>query len=144
MIHICLSEEFPENLEEFWGWISKKIVYLEKWGLNLNTKITPKALSLGQNQLISAIRSCFLKKPVVLFDEISSALDSELEEALREVVLIIQKNALTIIVAHRIETTMEADKILVMDEGRLIQEGNHGFLMENSEKYQDFIRQLSQ
>lgn len=141
--NICMEENVPERFYQFWDWIKTQIPYLEKWGIAPDDEISPHLLSVGQNQLISAIRSCYLKKPVVLFDEISSALDSDLEEALREVILLIQKNSLTIIVAHRIETIKHAEKIIVLDEGRIVDEGKHDGLLKESEKYQEFVKQLS-
>jgi len=140
--NICFSQEVNQELIDFWNWITDKIDYLKKWGVGLDDQISPRSLSAGQNQLISAIRSCYLKKPVVLLDEISSALDSDLELALREVVLLIQKNSLTLIVAHRIETTMSADRIIVLDSGTLLDEGNHQVLMERSPQYKEFVSQL--
>lgn len=127
----------------FWEETLKKIHYLKTWGIEGSTLINPKDLSLGQKQLISALRACFLQKPIVLFDEISSALDSELELALREMILLIQKQSLTIIVAHRIETVMKADKILVLDNGRLISSGKHQMLLKTSPVYQQFIAEIS-
>src|SRR5690606_19100799 len=82
---------------------------------NANDRLEPKNLSAGQRQLLAAVRACYLKITVVLLDEISSALDSDLEEALREVVQLIQSQCLTFIVAHRLETVIRADRILVMD-----------------------------
>ena len=140
--NISFRNEITQELTEFWDWMKTKILYLNIWDIDLETSISPKMLSAGQNQLISAIRSCYLKKPVVLFDEISSALDSDLELALREVVLLMQKNALTLIVAHRIETTVNADRIIVLDNGTLLDEGNHQVLMERSNEYKQFIAQL--
>lgn len=142
--NICMNDEITEEFQIFWSWIKTKITYLEKWGIGPLDPISPSLLSLGQKQLISAIRSCFLKRSVVLFDEISSALDSELEEALREVILLIQKNSLTLIVAHRLETILKADLILIMDEGKLIDTGRHEGLLESSHKYQEFIQHLTQ
>jgi len=140
--NISFSQDTDQELLDFWNWIADKITYLKNWGIQLDDLISPRSLSAGQNQLISAIRSCYLKKPVVLLDEISSALDSDLELALREVVLLIQKNSLTFIVAHRIETTMRADRILVLDAGTLLDEGNHQVLMERSAQYKEFVSQL--
>ena len=119
------KEVDPNEFDVFWNWIQKKIPYLKSWGIGSETEISPKSLSLGQNQLICAIRSCYLKKTVVLFDEISSGLDSHLESALREVILLIQGQSLTFIVAHRLETIMEADTILVLEEGKLVSSGKH-------------------
>ena len=105
--------------------------YLKTLGLRPLEKIQPTKLSLGQKQLLAGVRACYLKKNVVFFDEISSALDSELEFALRKCILIIQEFSLTIIVAHRVETIIAADKILVMEKGRLIQSGSHKELLES-------------
>jgi ABC-type transport system involved in Fe-S cluster assembly fused permease/ATPase subunit len=58
-------------------------------------------------------------------------------------VLLIQKNSLTIIVAHRVETILDATKILVMEKGRIIQSGKHVELLKSSLVYQKFIEELS-
>ena len=141
--NITLKREKSDEFCQFWEWVSQQIPYIKQWGIKPDDIIDPKAISLGQRQLLAAIRSCFLKKPIVLFDEISSALDSELELALREMVLLIQKNSLTFIVAHRLETILEADNILVMDNGRVIDSGKHKELLETCEKYQEFLAELS-
>jgi ATP-binding cassette subfamily B protein len=112
-------------------------------GLNAFEKINPSQLSLGQKQLLAGVRACYLKKNIVFFDEISSALDSELEHALRVCILLIQEFSLTIIVAHRVETIMGANQILVMDKGRVTASGNHQELLQTSAVYQEFIRELS-
>ena len=70
-LNISMGQGTEEELASFWPWIKKLIPYLEKWNIQLDDKINPAILSAGQIQLISAIRACFLKKPVVLFDEIS-------------------------------------------------------------------------
>ena len=77
--------------------VKEQIPYLDRWGVEAEETLKPKELSLGQKQLICALRSCYLAKPIVLFDEISSGLDSDLEDALKKLVLLIQKNSLTII-----------------------------------------------
>lgn len=140
--NITFSDDTNEQFDQFWISVLEEIPYLKSWGIDGDSKIKVKELSLGQKQLISALRSCFLTKPIVLFDEISSGLDSDLEEALRKLVLLIQKKSLTIIVAHRIETIVNADKILVMQDGRLIDSGRHDQLKKSSAVYQEFITQL--
>lgn len=142
--NICMSREKPEGLEKFWSDVVNQIPYISHWGIGLEDKLDQKSLSMGQKQLLAAIRSCFLKKPVVLFDEISSGLDGELELALREMVLLIQKSSLTFIVAHRLETILEADKIIVLEEGRLVNSGNHRDLLRESLVYRQFLEELSQ
>jgi ATP-binding cassette subfamily B multidrug efflux pump len=133
-----------DELKEFWESVKKEIPYIKNWGLELEDHVDTKGISMGQKQLLSALRSCFLQKPVVLFDEISSGMDSEVELALRKMVLLIQKYSLTFIVAHRIETITSADQILVMDAGRIIARGSHQELCQSSKKYQEFINELRQ
>lgn len=141
--NITLSSEEAPEFKKFWSWVQEKIPYLKVWGIKTSDEITPKSLSLGQNQLICALRACFLKRPVVLFDEISSALDSELELALREVVLLVQESSLTIIVAHRLETILEASRIIVMDAGEIVSSGTHQELISSSSQYQKFMDEMT-
>ena len=138
-----LAPSEVEHFEREWKKLEESIPYLKTMGLSTYKKITPSELSLGQKQLLAGVRACYLKKSIVFFDEISSALDSELEHALRKCILLIQEFSLTIIVAHRVETIMEADKILVMDRGRVKNSGNHKELLLTSSVYQEFIRELS-
>lgn len=141
--NISMSRLIPSDLQTFWDEVIASIPYIKDWGLTLEDKLDQKSLSLGQKQLLAAIRSCYLKKPVVLFDEISSGLDGDLELALRNMVLLIQKESLTFIVAHRLETILEADQIFVMSEGKVVDTGNHGHLVKSSSVYQEFIAELS-
>lgn len=141
--NITLEQDEDPEFTKFLNEVRDSIDYFKRWNIQEEDTINPKELSAGQKQLISALRSCYLKKPIVLFDEISSSLDADLELALRKLVLMIQKNALTIIVAHRIETVVEADQILVMDNGSLIDKGKHQQLFSRCDIYQQFIAQLS-
>lgn len=140
--NITLGKSDTSDFEEFWNWVRGKIAYIDAWGITPDTVINQNELSLGQKQLIAAIRACYLKKPIVLFDEISSSLDSNLEYALRQMVLIVQENALTFIVAHRIETIIDADLILIMEGGNLVARGEHDSLVEYSDVYRNFLKQL--
>jgi ATP-binding cassette subfamily B protein len=140
--NITLSSVASADFKAFWRRTKNLIPYISTWGIEPETVIDPKDLSLGQKQLLSALRSCFLTKPIVLFDEISSGLDSELEEALRKLVLLIQESSLTVIVAHRIETIVNANKIIVLSKGETESIGTHKELLKNSATYQEFITQL--
>ena len=130
------------DFTKFWEDVSSKIKYLSIWGVKPNDIIDLKKISDGQKQLICALRSCYLKKEIVCFDEISSSLDSDLEEALRELVELIQSQALTFIVAHRIETVLKANKIVVLKEGRIVGQGSHQHLSERNNYYQEFLNEL--
>ena len=143
MFNITLKREMPVDFMETWSFLTDNIPYLKTWGLAPHDQVVPSKLSLGQRQLLAGVRACYIKKNIVFFDEISSALDSDLEYALRKLVLLIQKFSLTIIVAHRVETIVKAEKILVMEKGRVKDTGIHDELITRSKVYQDFIHELS-
>ena len=140
--NISMGDIKNDQLDEFWKWVTSELPYLQHWGIELDDKIELSSISAGQKQLISALRACFLHKNIVFFDEISSALDSELEDALRKLVLIIQKQSITFIVAHRVETIINSNLILVMDHGKVIGQGQHQDLLSNSPFYQELISKL--
>ncbi len=141
--NITMGHESDEDFDEFWNWVVKQLDYISIWGVTPKTVINQNDLSLGQKQLLAAIRACYLKKPIVLFDEISSSLDSNLEFALRKMVLLVQKSSMTFLVAHRLETIIDAQQILVMENGLLVERGRHKELFETSTIYREFIDQVS-
>lgn len=141
--NICMQREIPESFHTFWKEVVSQIPYISTWGIKPDDVLNQRELSMGQKQLLAAIRSCYLKKPVVLFDEISSGLDGDLEESLRKMVLLIQKSSLTFIVAHRLETITEANNIIVLEKGRVANSGTHQELLESSSVYRQFLAELS-
>jgi ABC-type multidrug transport system fused ATPase/permease subunit len=143
MFNVTLQTSRPDDFDHFWLWLSDQLPYLQKWGMTPETVLDQKALSVGQKQLLAAIRSCYLKKSIVLFDEIASGLDSELELSLRRIILFVQKQALTFIVAHRLETVVGATRIIVLDQGEMVGVGNHQQLMSSSNVYKEFIAEMS-
>lgn len=131
-----------EGFEEFWKLAVRSIPYLVRWGLNPGDKIYPKSLSMGQKQLVSGLRALFLKKPIILMDEISSGLDSELEAALRDLIHFFQSRSMTIIVTHRLETILNSQKLILLEHGHLMASGSH-HVMREIPKYQEFLKHLN-
>lgn len=129
------------GFDNFWELSKKNIPYLAKWGLQPLEKIDPKAFSMGQKQLLSGLRALFLNKPIILMDEISSGLDSELESALRDLIKFFQSRSITIIVTHRLETILKSDSLLLLDKGRLLVQGNHAQL-QGHPKFNEFMSHL--
>jgi ATP-binding cassette subfamily B multidrug efflux pump len=129
------------GFEDFWGHASKSIPYLSRWGVLPDEKLSPKFLSMGQKQLLSGLRALFLKKPIILMDEISSGLDSELEAALRDMIKFFQSRSMTIIVTHRLETILNSHELLLMEKGKLVASGSHQ-IMRGVPKYQEFLKHL--
>ncbi len=131
-----------KGFEDFWPLAVKSIPYLTRWEMEPQDKIDPKKLSMGQKQLVSGLRALYLKKPIILMDEISSGLDSELEAALRDLIKFFQSRSMTIIVTHRLETILRSDQLLLLDQGEVVARGSHDEL-RSIPKYQQFLQHLN-
>jgi len=93
-------------------------------------------LSGGQKQRLSIARAILKNSSIILLDEATSSLDSESESVIQKAIENLTKNKTTIIIAHRLSTVMNCDKILVFENGQIIEEGKHAFLVNNSSTYQ--------
>jgi ATP-binding cassette, subfamily B, bacterial MsbA len=92
-------------------------------------------LSGGQKQRLSIARAILKNSSIILLDEATSSLDSESESVIQKAIENLTKNKTTIIIAHRLSTVMNCDKILVFQNGQIIEEGKHEFLVNNSSTY---------
>ena len=93
-------------------------------------------LSGGQKQRISIARAILKESPIILLDEATSSLDADSEEIVQNAINNLTKNKTTLVIAHRLSTIHNADKIFVMKNGKLINSGNHDFLVKECEEYQ--------
>jgi ATP-binding cassette subfamily B protein len=100
-------------------------------------------LSGGEKQRLSIARALLRNPQLLIFDEATSALDSLTEEAITSTIKEISasKNQITIIIAHRLSTIMHADKIFVLEKGKIIETGNHHSLLEEKGLYYAMWRQ---
>jgi ABC-type transport system involved in Fe-S cluster assembly fused permease/ATPase subunit len=97
-------------------------------------------LSGGEKQRV-AIARAVLKNPLILvFDEATSSLDSATEQAIQEELRRISENRTTLIIAHRLSTVVDADEILVLDNGRIVERGDHAELMMHNGRYAEMWR----
>ncbi len=94
-----------------------------------------KKLSGGQQQRIAIARSLLKKSEIYLFDEATSALDNESEKYIQESIYQISKDHTVIIVAHRLSTVMGVDEIIVLESGKIVEQGNHKRLLNNKGRY---------
>ena len=92
-------------------------------------------LSGGQKQRLSIARAILKNSSIILLDEATSSLDSESESVIQQAIENLTKNKTTIIIAHRLSTVMNCEKILVFENGQIIEEGKHEFLVNNSSTY---------
>ena len=105
----------------------------------------PNQLSGGQKQRLSIARAIAKKPEIFIFDDSFSALDFKTDSTLRKALKEHTKDATTIIVAQRISTILNADKIIVLDDGHMAGIGTHGELMKNCEVYRQIaMSQLSE
>jgi len=86
-------------------------------------------LSGGQRQRVSIARAIVRNAPILLLDEATSALDNEAEARVQEALTHVMEGRTTIVIAHRLSTVVNADHIIVLEEGRLVEEGTHAALM---------------
>jgi ATP-binding cassette, subfamily B, multidrug efflux pump len=102
-------------------------------------------LSGGQKQRVSIARAIIKKAPILLFDDCLSAVDTETEETILNNLFEICKNKTTIIVSHRVSSAKNADKIIVLNEGEIIEQGTHNELIaKEGYYYQLYQKQLSE
>jgi subfamily B ATP-binding cassette protein MsbA len=86
-------------------------------------------LSGGQRQRLAIARALYKNAPVLLLDEATSALDTESERLVQDALQRLMQNRTTLIVAHRLSTIQHADRIIVMEQGRIAEQGSHAQLM---------------
>ena len=141
--NVAYGEEFDEekvikalklaNAYEFVKDMPKGIyTELEEFGGNL---------SGGQRQRIALARALYKDPEVLILDEATSALDTKSEQIIQEALKNITKDKITFIVAHRLSTIKDADKILVLQKGKIVCKGNHKELIKNCQEYKKLNKQ---
>lgn len=114
------ADGFIEELSEDWSHV------LRERGSNL---------SVGEGQLLTFARTMAYDPPVVILDEATASIDSETEALIQDAIVQILKRKTVIVIAHRLSTIVTADRILVMDEGRIVEEGSHQELLAKKGHY---------
>jgi len=104
-------------------------------GLETNIGENGSLLSGGQRQRVAIARALLCDAPFLILDEATSALDTESERHIQDALQTLQKNRTSIVIAHRLSTIENADKIIVMDQGKIVEQGNHHTLLEKNGAY---------
>ena len=89
-------------------------------------------LSLGQRQLLSFIRALLYNPSILILDEATSSLDAESEALVQEALNELMKGRTTLIIAHRLATIRKVDRIYVLTEGKIVEQGSHQELMQDA------------
>ncbi|WP_298635018.1 lipid A export permease/ATP-binding protein MsbA [uncultured Umboniibacter sp.] len=109
-------------------------------GLDTNIGEGGLMLSGGQRQRIAIARALLKDAPILILDEATSALDNESEKLIQDALSHAMENRTTIVVAHRLSTIIDADEILVMDAGKVIEQGTHQSLLEQDGYYCQLVK----
>ena len=111
--------------------------YIEKQPKKYKTflKQAGAGLSHGQRQLMSIARAVLANPKILILDEATSSVDTRTEKKIQDAMVKLMKNRTSLIIAHRLSTIRDADKIVVMDQGRVVEMGNHEELLAKQGKY---------
>ena len=134
------NEELIECLKiaNAWEFVSKMPEQI-----NSNIGDSGNKLSAGQKQRLSIARAVLKNPPILVLDEATSALDSESEKLVQNALENLMKNKTSIVIAHRLSTIQKADKIIVLEKGKIIESGVHKELMKNDGIYSNLVKMQS-
>jgi ATP-binding cassette, subfamily B, bacterial len=135
--NIILEKDYNKELVDKAIYISNLEEVIESLSLGIKTKIGNEGLNLstGQKQRILIARAVYKNPKFILFDEATSALDSKNEQEITDKLHSFFKGKTVLIIAHRLSTVRNADNLLVLDKGKIIEEGNHNYLINNKKSY---------
>ena len=114
--------------------------FIEKLPNKYNTIIGENGVRLsgGEKQRLSIARALLKKSPIILLDEATSSLDAETESKIQKAINFLTEGRTTVVIAHRLSTILNSDKIYVLNKGKIVGEGKHQELLEESETYKNF------
>ena len=117
--------------------MANAIEFIEDMPLGFETVIGEKGVKLsgGQKQRIAIARAILKNPPILILDEATSSLDTESEQLVQQAIEQLMKDRTVLVIAHRLSTVRNADKIIVMEKGRIIEKGKHSELYQKDGVY---------
>jgi subfamily B ATP-binding cassette protein MsbA len=115
--------------------------FTDRFDLGLDTVIGERGVKLsgGQRQRISIARALLANPKIIILDEATSNLDTESESFIQKSLQVLMKNRTTFVIAHRLSTIQKADQILVIEDGNIVERGQHQDLIESKGRYHDLF-----
>ena len=107
----------------------------DRGGLDADLGQKGRSLSGGQRQRVALARALVRRAPILLLDEATSALDSESEGLVQKAIAAAAEGRTTLVIAHRLSTIRRADRIIVMEDGRIVEQGSHDTLVKKGGLY---------
>jgi len=141
-IAYAATEQFSREQIEHAARLAHAMDFVENMDDGLDTVIGENGASLsgGQRQRIAIARALLRDAPVLILDEATSALDTESEKAIQAALDELQKDKTVLVIAHRLSTIENADEILVVDDGEIVERGNHAELIKQDGAYAQLHR----
>jgi len=142
--NIGFGEEEPEFEDVSWAaQVANAREFIERLPMGYDTRIGESGIGLsgGQRQRVAIARAIYHRPPVLIFDEATSALDAESERAVKENIDQLLEGRTSFVIAHRLSTVRDADVILVLEKGRLVETGTHDDLMNRQGLYYFLVSQ---
>ena len=141
--NIALGEEKADKKRLFYAAKTANIMdFVNALPLRFNTKIGMEGhgLSQGQKQRILIARAVYKNPKFILFDEATNALDANNERVIMDNLLEFFKGKTVVVVAHRLSTVKNADQIVVLDKGKIVEKGTHRELTERKGEYFNLVK----
>ncbi|MFN7976786.1 MAG: peptidase domain-containing ABC transporter [Vicinamibacterales bacterium] len=136
--NIAFGEDEPDMERVIWAAeVASAHEFIARLPFGYDTKIgeTGLAISGGQRQRVAIARAIYHKPPILIFDEATSALDTESERAVQQNIDALLEGRTAFVIAHRLSTVRNADLILVLERGKLVEQGSHDALMKRQGLY---------